>query len=149
MSRQQFNAEVSGLVAGRDMHVYQGVQRHDWWSMDRRELLHARAMAGRQAAKARRRMFLNWPMVVWAVLMCGGGAAAAWNLREGLAVLRGLQAASTGNQGVAFALTMAFAVAVLAFSHWVIRVQRPERAVIRSAMRDVDDIEVVLRRREW
>ena len=147
--KQTFNGEVSGYVAGHDMHVYQGGQRPDWWSMERRELLYARTMADRQAARARRRMLLNWPMIVWVLLMCGGGAAAAWNLREGLAVLRGLHPPSTSNQGMAFALTIAFALTVLAFSHWVIRVQRPERAVIRSALSDIDEIVVVLRRREW
>ena len=94
-------------------------------------------------------MLLNWPMIVWVLLMCGGGVAAAWNLREGLAVLRGLHPPSTSNQGMAFALTIAFALTALAFSHWVIRVQRPERAVIRSALSDIDEIDVVLRRREW
>ena len=146
---QIFHGEVSGYVAGRDMHVYAGVQRPDWWSMERRELLYARTMADRQAARARRRMLLNWPMIVWVLLMCGGGAAAAWNLREGLAVLRGLHPPSTSHQGMAFALTIAFALTVLAFSYWVIRVQRPERAVIRSALSDIDEIDVVLRRREW
>ena len=147
--KQTFNGEVSGYVAGRDMHVYQGGQRPDWWSMERRELLYARTMADRQAARARRRMLLNWPMIVWVLLMCGGGVAAAWNLREGLAVLRGLHPPSTSHQGMAFALTIAFALTVLAFSYWVIRVQRPERAVIRSALSDIDEIDVVLRRREW
>ena len=146
---QIFHGEVSGYVAGRDMHVYGGVQRPDWWSMERRELLYAKALAARHAAKARLRMFLNLPMVVWMLLMCGGLAAAAWNVREGIAVLRGLQPANASNQTTAFGLTMAFMVAVLVLSKWVISLQRPERAVIRSAMRDVDEIEVVLRRREW
>jgi hypothetical protein len=147
---QTFHGAVHGYVAGRDLHVHARPARRSWWDMERAELLRQRTRAQQQIKDARRRMLVNWPVALFALLMSGGTLTVLFNLKLGLWAFTHPGAERPSIDPALFiAALVAYMLGTTICVEWVNRVQRPERAVIRSARHDIDQIEVVLRRRDW
>lgn len=143
---QVFNGEVSGLVAGRDVHVHQ-VGGLDWWDMDLPQLLSDREVIKAQISRARRRCWVNIPTalsVLLIFLILGFGLTAMVTLPD---VSTKLGGPGAGLPWKIFAGTLVCVLMLKAVGIWRARVERYELAAIRSASADLEAIEVVLRRR--
>ena len=139
--QQTVYGDVGGYVAGRDINLF----RPTHWDLERDELLQLKAETKRDIGAAWRRLLLSWPAVIWAVLMLAHVGMLYLHIDALVHTPR------TGMHGASQppVLLLCVGMALVICTWFVNRIGRIERAVVRSAQQDLEQIEVVLRRRGW